>query len=95
MKPVNTKSNTYINSSKEINDEDPKCIIPHIAIRTFLQKAMFQIDLEKFLLSQNLKILFHGDMLLVILKAKTLLECFTKKNCKHQQSSLKQYQQRD
>ena len=24
MKPVDVKSNTYINSSKEINDEDPK-----------------------------------------------------------------------
>ena len=24
MKPVNVKSNTYINSSKAINDEDPK-----------------------------------------------------------------------
>ena len=24
MKPVNVKSTTYINSSKEINDEDPK-----------------------------------------------------------------------
>ena len=24
MKPVNVKSNTYINSSKEINDKDPK-----------------------------------------------------------------------
>ena len=24
MKPVDVKSNSYINSSKEINDEDPK-----------------------------------------------------------------------
>ena len=24
MKPVDVKLNTYINSSKEINDEDPK-----------------------------------------------------------------------
>ena len=27
MKPVHVKSNTYINSSKEINDKDPKCKI--------------------------------------------------------------------
>ena len=24
MKPIDVKDNTYINSSKEINDEDPK-----------------------------------------------------------------------
>ena len=32
MKPVDVKSNAFINFSKEINDED---------IKTFLQKAMF------------------------------------------------------
>ena len=53
-------------------------------IKTFLQKAMFQIGLKKFLLLQKLKILFRGHMLLVILKAKNLLEHFTKKNCKKQ-----------
>ena len=30
MKPVNVKSNTYINSSKEINDEDHKFKIGNI-----------------------------------------------------------------
>ena len=30
MKPVDVKSSTYINSSKEINDEDPKCKIVDI-----------------------------------------------------------------
>ena len=53
-------------------------------IKTFLQKAMFQIGLKKFLLLQKLKILFRGHMLLVILKAKNLFEHFTKKNCKKQ-----------
>ena len=38
-------------------------------IKTFLQKAMFEISL---------------GMLLVILKAKKLLESFTKKNCEKQ-----------
>ena len=51
-------------------------------IKRFLQKAIFQIDLKKFLLLQKLKILFHGHMLLVILKVKQLLERFTKKNYK-------------
>ena len=31
MKPVDVKSSTYINSSKEINDEDPKFKIGDIA----------------------------------------------------------------
>ena len=53
IKPVNVKSRTYIDSSKEINDYDPKKLC-------------------------------HGHMLLVILKAKKLLERFTKKNCKKQ-----------
>ena len=53
-------------------------------IKRFLQKAIFQIDLKKFLLLQKLKILFHGHMLLVILKVKQLLERFTKKNYKKQ-----------
>ena len=53
-------------------------------IKRFLQKTIFQIDLKKFLLLQKLKILFHGHMLLVILKVKQLLERFTKKNYKKQ-----------
>ena len=51
-------------------------------IKRFLQKTIFQIDLKKFLSLQKLKILFHGHMLLVILKVKQLLERFTKKNYK-------------
>ena len=44
----------------------------------FLQKAMVQTSLK------NSETLSHGQMLLVILKAKKLLERFTKKNCKKQ-----------
>ena len=51
-------------------------------IKIFLQKAIFQIALKKIFLSQNLKILFHRHMLLVILKKKKLLERFAKMNCK-------------
>ena len=53
-------------------------------IKTFLQKAMFQIGLKKFLRLKKLKTLCRGHMLLVILKAKKLLERFTKRNCKKQ-----------
>ena len=88
MKPVDVKSNTYIDSSKEINDKDPKFKIGDIVriskYKNILQKAMFQIGLKKFLLLQKLKILFGGHMLLVILKANKFLEPFTKKNCKKQ-----------
>ena len=54
MKPVDVKSSTHIGSSKEINDEDDKFKIGDILleyqnIKTFLQKAMFQIGLKKFL----------------------------------------------
>ena len=41
MKPVDVKLSTYIESSKEINYQDPKF--------KFLQKAMFQIRSKKFL----------------------------------------------
>ena len=43
---------------------------------------MFQIGLKKFLLLKKLKILCHGNMLLVILKMKKLLELFMKNSCK-------------
>ena len=53
-------------------------------VKGFLQKAMFQIGLKKFLWLKTLKTLCCGHMLLVILKAKKLLESFTKKNWKKQ-----------
>ena len=48
MKVIGVKSNTYINSSKEINDKNPK-LLEYQNIKTFLQKAMFQIGLKKIL----------------------------------------------
>ena len=59
MKPADVKSNTYINSSKVIKDEDPKFKIGEFVriskYKTFLQKAIFQIGLKKGLLLQKLK----------------------------------------
>ena len=52
MKSVDVKPNMYINSSKEINDKDPKftkIIKIKITIKIYLQKAIFQIGLKKFL----------------------------------------------
>ena len=88
MKPVDVKSRIYIDSSKEINEKDPKfkvgILLEYQNIKTFLPKAMFQIGLMKFLLLKNLKTLFRGHLLLAILKSKKLLERFTKKNYKKQ-----------
>ena len=51
-KVVDIKSSTYIDSSKEINDIlNLKLVIllEYQNTKTFLQKAMFQIALKKFL----------------------------------------------
>ena len=48
--------------------------------RNILQKTMFKVGLKKVFVLQKLKILFRGHMLLVTLKAKKLLERFTKDN---------------
>ena len=76
-KLIDVKSKPYIDFSEGVNDEYPKfkivILLEHQNIKTFLQKAMFQIGLKKFLLLKKLKILFCGPMLLVILKTKKLL----------------------
>ena len=40
MKPVDVKSNTYMNSSKKINDKNPKLVIllEHENIKTFCER---------------------------------------------------------
>ena len=82
-KPVDVKSNIYIDSTKEINDNDLlnlklMILLEYQNTKTFLQKAMFQIGLKKFLWLNKLKTLRRGHMLLVIFKANKLLERFTK-----------------
>ena len=52
--------------------------------KIFMKKVTLQIGLKKFLSLKNLKILYCGHMLLVILMLKKLLEGFTKKNGKKQ-----------
>ena len=75
MKPADVKWNTYIDSSKEINNKDPKFRIGDVT---------FQIGLKKFLWLKKLKILCHILIFLMILMEKKLLEHCTKKNWKKQ-----------
>ena len=88
-KPVDVKPGIYIESSKESsNYQDPKFKIGHSVriskYKNIFAMAMFQIGLKKLLWLKKLKTLFHGHMLLVILKSKKLLEHFRKMNCKRQ-----------
>ena len=48
MKPADVKSNTYIDSSKEVNDKNPKFKICDFVrtSKTFLQKVKLQIGLK-------------------------------------------------
>ena len=82
MKPVGRKLNSYIDSSKEINYKTlnlkSMILLEYQNIKTFLQKAMFQTFVIKKVKNTV------PPMLLVILKAKKLLERFTKKNYKKQ-----------
>ena len=83
----------FINTSKEVLTLKKKLMMKIIKLKlvilleyqnrkTFLQKAIFQIGLKKVLLLQKLKPFCHGHMLIAILKAKKLLELFTKNKSK-------------
>ena len=48
MKPIIVKDNTYIDSSKEVNDKDPKFQVGDHT-KSFLPKDILQIGLKKFL----------------------------------------------
>ena len=84
MKLVDIKRNTFINSSKEINDKYLKFNIGDI-VRISKYKnifVLFEIGLTKIFWLKNLNTLCCGDMLLVILIEKKLLERVTKSNSK-------------
>ena len=53
-------------------------------VKAYSYKVTFQIGLRRFLWLKKLKTLCRGHVLLVILKAKKLLERFTEQNCKKQ-----------
>ena len=82
MKPADVKSNTCIDSNKEINGEDLKFKIGDIVriskYKNIFAKVYVPNWSEEVLLLQRLKLLFRGHMLSVTLKAKKLSEHFAK-----------------
>ena len=70
MKPIDVKDNTYINTSKEINNENPKFKVgDHVRIskyKNIFAKGYIPNWSEEVLLLKKLKILFRGLMLLMI-----------------------------
>ena len=86
MKTVDVKSNTYIDSSKEINDKDPKFKISDF-VRISKYKNIFVNVFtlncsEEVFVIKKVKKLCQGHMLLMIFMEKNFFERFTKKNCK-------------
>ena len=84
MKPVDVKSNTYMDSSKEVNDKDPKFKIGDIVriskYKNIFAKVYVPNWSEEVFVTKKVKILCRGHMLLVILMVKKLFERFSKKN---------------
>ena len=64
IEPIDIKSNTYINCSKEINDKITTLKIGDIVrilnIKVFFLKIILQIGLKKFSRSKKLKSLCRG-----------------------------------
>ena len=86
MKPIDVKSSTYIDSSKEINNKDHKFKIGDIVwiskYENIFSKVYTPNWSEKGFVIKKVKSMCRGHMLLMILMEKKLLETFTKKNCK-------------
>ena len=86
MKPADVISNIYLNSSKEINNKDPKFKIGDIV----------RISKYKNIFGKRYVPIWSEEVLVIIkvkntvsyyqfkIKAKKLLECFIKNNCKKQ-----------
>ena len=88
MKLVDVKSNTYIDSSKEINDKDPK-FKNGDSVRISKYKNTFAKGCvpnwsEEIFVIKKIKNTVPWTFSLVILNAKKWLEHFTKKNCKRE-----------
>ena len=85
MKPVDVKSSTYMDYSKENNEKEPKFKIDDIVripkYKNIFAKVILKIGLMKFLWPKKLKIFCHRHMLLMILMVKKWLELwnFTQK----------------
>ena len=86
VKPADVKSSTYIDSSKGINDEDPKSNIGDIVriskYKNTFAKSYVPNWCEETFVIKKVKNTCRGYMLLLILVEKKLLERFKKKNFK-------------
>ena len=78
IKPVDVKDNTYIDFKKEVNDKNPQFKVGDQV------KSICQIGQKKYSLLKKLKVLYHGNMLLMSLMVKKLLVHFMKINYKLQ-----------
>ena len=86
MNPVDVKSSSHINSSKEINDEDSKFKIGDIA-RILKYKNFFGYVpswSEKVFASKKVKNTVAWLYVISDLKGKEIVEKFYEKNCKKQ-----------
>ena len=80
-KPVDVKDNAYIDSGKEVNDKDATFQVDdHVRISKY--KNIFAKGYTPNWSEEVF--VFHGHMLLVILKVEKSLEHFMKKICKTQ-----------
>ena len=88
MKPVDVKDNAYIYFGKEVNDKDPKLKVDdHVRIskyKNIFAKGHTPNWSEESFVIKKVKNTVHGQMLLMILMVKKLLEHFMKKNYKKQ-----------
>ena len=78
MKPADVKSNIYIDSSKEINDKEPKLIKIKAAKGYVLNWS------EEGFMIKRVKTLCCEHMFFRDLKGEKIAETFTKKNCEKQ-----------
>ena len=88
MKPVDVKSNTYIDSSKEINDKDPKFKIGDI-VRISKYKNIFAKGYtpnwsEEVFVIKKVKNTVSWIYVINDLNGEEIVGNFTKKNCKKQ-----------
>ena len=88
IKPVDVKDNTYINSSKEVTDKDPKFQVgDHVSIskyKNIFAKGYTPNWSEKVFVIKEVKNTVPWTYVVMTLMVDNLLERFMKKNCKKQ-----------
>ena len=80
VEPVDVKSNTYIDSKKEINDKNAKSKIGDIVTIPKYKNIFTKNYIADW--SEEVFVHIRGHILLIIKMEKKLLERFTKTNCK-------------